>query len=156
MKTSKDTPPALPEGVTAEDLKYPDTWDRKTNKPTPKSEHTVRELGDHGQLSFYHVTSLGWCIATLPIAGSVRGQPPRTYAIRVDDGSTVRIGQGPHVTRTVTVYIRASRAEALKKFTDLYASGAVRSNEIRDRISSRRAQGQEMRAQGRHSWRWDV
>jgi hypothetical protein len=54
------------------------------------------------------------------------------------------------------VYLRTSRLEALKPLIDQYVEGMKRANSIRDRRSSRIAQGQEMRAQGRRSWTWDA
>ena len=48
------------------------------------------------------------------------------------------------------------RLEALKKFTDLHLLGLEKAGTVRDRISSRRAEGKEIRATGRSSWRWTV
>jgi hypothetical protein len=150
-----EQPKLLPPGVVASDLKYPecDSGDRLDTS-----------LGDGGHLTFYEVEGrrvADWCIATLLIGTASRVQrsrgvtTDRTYAVRISDGGCVRIGLGPHIKRTVTVYIRKSRAEALKKYADLYTKGAIEANQIRDRISSRRAQGQLERAAGHHSWTWD-
>jgi hypothetical protein len=49
-----------------------------------------------------------------------------------------------------------SRLKSLKPFLELRLKGQGDAGQIRDRISSRRAQGQVMRAEGRSSWRWDV
>ena len=134
----------LPPGITLEDTQYPSHEDREY------------EAGDHGQLTFYNTTGFGWCIATLLISRSNRGSSDRTYAIRTYDGVSVRIGVGPHVKGTVTVYIRKSRREALNNYINLYTQGAIRANTTRDRISSRRAEGVERRAAGQRSWRWDT
>jgi hypothetical protein len=48
------------------------------------------------------------------------------------------MGKGPHVLRTVTVYVRNGRVEALKKFLDLKAQGEGKAGDIRDTISTRR------------------
>jgi len=78
----------------------------------------------------------------------------RTYATTLD-GKSVRIGFGPHVRARHTVFVSKSRLAVLQKFLDLRKQGQVTSNEIRDRISSRRAQGQVNRANGLQSWRWE-
>jgi hypothetical protein len=105
--------------------------------------------GDGGHLTFHNTAAFGWCIATLHISNAKRsGLADRTYAIRVSDGGTVRIGAGPHVTQTITVYLRKGRSAAVQKYLDLYNTGVNKSNAVRDRISTRRAQGAEHRALG--------
>jgi hypothetical protein len=137
---------ALPSDITETDLKYPDY----------KSKDQLVPQYDNNQFELWYTQQMGWCIPTLRIGGSGRyGSTPRTYATTLD-GKQVRIGKGPHVLRTVTVYVRQSRVKVLQKYLDLRTAGAVTSNTIRDRISSRRAQGQVMRAEGRHSWLWDA
>ena len=132
---------ALPE-LKDSDLVYPDY------KSGDRIAHT---------LTLHDTTAFGWCVATLQIKRARRaGQTDRTYAARVIDGQVVRIGLGPHVKQTVSVYVTEKRVPALKRLLDLHNAGADRANAIRDRISSRRAQGAEMRALGRTSWRWDV
>ena len=138
---------SLPPSVLASDLKWPDY--KSKDKP-------AYDAGDHGSLTFYETKSFGWCIATLRISNGRRGNPARTYAVRVSDGAPVRVGNGPHVTQTLTVYLRQSRVKSLSRYLDLFNKGSEDAGMIRDRISSRRAQGQVMRAQGRSSWRWDV
>jgi hypothetical protein len=141
---------ALPPGITAADLKFPSYEDRADR---------LDDQGDHGQLTFYNTTGFGWCIATLLInraSSRSRHQSARTYAVRVSDGAGVRIGTGPHVLNTVTVYLRKSRLAVLQKYIDLYQKGAIQANTTRDRISSRRAEGIQKRAAGYHSWSWDV
>jgi hypothetical protein len=138
------TKSTLPPGILMSDLKY------------PEPDNRVYDAGDHGQLTFYNTQGFGWCIATLLISRSTRGTSDRTYAIRVSDGAGVRIGLGPHVTDTVSIYLRKDRMEALKKYVDLYQQGAIKANTTRDRISSRRAEGVERRAAGQRSWTWRV
>ncbi len=48
------------------------------------------------------------------------------------------------------------RASALQQFIDLRTKGQAAAGEVRDRISSRRAQGALERAAGNSYWRWDV
>jgi hypothetical protein len=145
---SKSSAEALPLDVRASDLVRPE-YDAK--------DALVHDVGEYGTLTFYNTTAFGWCIATLQIKKSRRsGTPDRTYAARCSDGALVRIGLGPHVTRQIVVYVRESRRAALQRYVELYTAGQDRANAVRDRISSRRAQGVEMRAQGRRSWRWDV
>ena len=128
----------LPEGVTLSDLKPP-KWDSGDREVTT--------------LTLDHADSFGWCIRTLHIRRPGRrarvGATDRTYAIRVSDGAPVRIGIGPHVKRTITIYVRASRLSALQHLVDLRDKGALDANTIRDRISTRRAQGALRRQQ---SW----
>jgi hypothetical protein len=138
----------LPDGIRETDLKYP-SWKSK--------DKVARDVGDYGSLTFYETAGFGWCLATLSISRARRSfTTDRTYAVRVSDGKTVRVGAGPHVTRTIQVYVRESRRKALQKYTDLHQQGSVSANTIRDRISSRRAEGAEMRAEGRRSWRWSI
>jgi len=128
----------LPADIVASDLKW------------PKYEPGKRVVAT---LTFDEVTSFGWCIRTLGIRRSRRAdRTDRTYAVRVSDGSTVRIGIGPHVLRTITVYVTEDRADALAKYTAMHNAGDVRANEIRDRISTRRAQGQLRRAAWDRPW----
>lgn len=147
------TAPDLPPGVVAADMKYPETkYNRKTFKPIRGTEVLARDHGDHGQLTFYNVRGFGWCIGTLHIRNqSTRARQrhgemeARTYAVRVSDGGVVRIGLGPHVVGTVSIYIRESRVKDLQKYIDLYNSGSESAHQIRDRISTRRARGELMR-----------
>lgn len=133
----------LPPGITTADTKFA-SYDQQKNVPY-----------DDRTFELWYTTSFGWCIPTLFIGKGARGTPDRTYATTLD-GKPVRIGRGPHVLKTVTIYVRASRVEALQKFLELRRNGAAKAGEIRDRISSRRAQGQVERAAGRSHWRWDV
>jgi hypothetical protein len=121
----------LPKGITEKDLKYPERHDFPENF---QYEDRSFELWFCG--------SFGWCIPTLQIRGAGRrmGVAPRTYAVSVDTKKVCRIGLGPHVLKRVTVYVRKSRLEVLKPFLDLRREGAIAANNVRDRISTRRAQ----------------
>jgi len=136
MKTKATAPTTtLPPDVLSSDTKYP-----------PFRKNGARVVDS---LMFYNVTSFGWCIATLLIRGpgrrSAAGATARTYAVRVDDGSLVRIGLGPHVTQTVHVYVTDKRLAKLQKYLALRDSGAIKANETRDRISTRRARSAQRR-----------
>lgn len=137
-----------PEGIKAIDLTRP-AWTKKQTKD--RIDYT---LGDQGQLTFYYTQMLGWVIATLPIGSQHNRVNPRTYAVSLKHGGPCRCGNGPHILKKLTVFIRTSRVKAIQKYLDLYKSGLVSSNNIRDRISSRRAEGAERRADGQHSWMW--
>lgn len=108
----------LPENVTPYDLEYP----KFSSNDPPEYE-----AGNSGTLTFYKTASFGWCLATLFIGwgsrSSVAASSDRTYAIRVDTEELVRVGKGPHVTSEVTIYLKKSRMEALKKYVDLYTKG---------------------------------
>jgi hypothetical protein len=137
--TSKPT--VLPDGIRESDLKFP-SYTKCRKVPY-----------DSRSFELWHTTGLGWCIPTLLIA---RGRTTnRTYATTLD-GKPCRIGRGPHVTRTVTVYVTDARLKDLQRFLDLRTKGAGDAGQIRDRISSRRAQGQMERQAGNSYWRWNV
>jgi hypothetical protein len=138
----------LPKGIVERDLTYPDT--RKGGDYFAKGI----DCNDH-QFEIWYVRNFGWCIPTLDIGGAGRQATRRTYAVKVDTGNVVRIGKGPHVTATHRVYVRESRLKDLQKFLDLRRKGAGDAGSIRDRISTRRAQGQQERAAGNHYWRWN-
>lgn len=156
----KKTVPSLPPGVLVSDTKWPDISKYNGSKNFNSDEVVDPQFGDHGALTFYEVKDrkgfTNWYIATLGISRGKQGRADRTYAVRIKDGALGRIGNGPHVLQTVKVYVRKGRAEALKKYLDLYTKGAGDAGMVRDRISSRRAQGQLERAAGHRSWRWDV
>ena len=134
----------LPKGILASDLKFP-SYTEQQNVPW-----------ESRSFELWFVASFGWCIPTLLIGKSRRSNnPDRTYATTLD-GKTVRVGKGPHVTETLTVYVRDKSLDRLQTFIDMRTQGQGKAGEIRDRISSRRAQGVLERASGKHSWRWDV
>lgn len=136
------TRPALPTGVKESDLTRPDF--RKWTGPYAESV-----------LDLWYVVGRGWCIPTLYIGSSHRQQwLPRTYGVAMD-GSIVTMGGGPHVTHTVKVYNRTARAAALKPLFALKAKGELDASTIRNRIGSRRAQGQLERMAGKSYWRWN-
>ena len=95
------------------------------------------------EFSLWYVDALGgWCVPTLLIRNASRrssSKTDRTYATTLD-GKPVRIGMGPHVSAIARVYVRASRKAALQRYLDLQSEGSKTAHEIRDRISSRRAQ----------------
>jgi hypothetical protein len=139
--TRKPTTPAtpaiaLPAGIVATDLKCPDWKSKDGLDPTVPYEDRHFEI--------WYTPGFGWCIPTLRIRGAGRTESSataRTYAVAIDSERVCRIGHGPHIKATHTVYVRKSRATALAKFIALKNTGAEDANTIRDRISSRRAQG---------------
>jgi hypothetical protein len=146
--------PKLPADIKALDLKRPGFEDAdKLARIKTGEESWQYELAT---FEMWYTEQMGWCIPTLLIAKASRASTTdRTYATTLD-GKQVRIGKGPHVKRVVTVYVRESRLKELQHYLDLQRAGAEVSNQIRDRISSRRAQGQVERQKGKSSWRWDV
>jgi hypothetical protein len=140
MATKKTTTKtaALPKGINATDLKEP-SW--KTFDKTMAREGGEK-YGPALKFDLWYIESFGWVIPTLLIAKrrQAAAYGERTYAVRVSDGATVRVGNGPHVKARHTVYVRKTRLKALEKFLALQGTGAERANTIRDRISSRRAQ----------------
>jgi hypothetical protein len=144
-KAAKKT--TLPAGITEQDIVAP-KWD--------DNDSVDYNHGESGHLTLYKTERFGWVINTLFISRGKRGQPDRSYGLAIDGQNVVTCGNGPHVTETLTVYLRSSRIAALQPLIDMYIDGMKRANAIRDRRGSRIAQGQEMRAQGRRSWNWDV
>ena len=141
----------LPPDILETDLQRP-AWDAKDNQALVEGRYGK----EHAEFELWYTEKMGWCIPTLLI-GRARSAntTDRTYATTLD-GKPVRIGKGPHVLRTVTVYVRVSRLAVLQKYLDTRTAGAATAGQIRDRISSRRAQGQEERAAGHRSWLWDA
>jgi hypothetical protein len=141
---------ALPKGMVAGDLQSP-PWNE-----------AMRDIPyEDRQFEMWYTTGFGWCIPTLSISSSGyrsgrTGSQRRTYAVTVDGGKVVRIGAGPHVLEIVLVHNRPSRRAALQPFLDLRTKGSADAGQVRDRISSRRVQGQMERAAGNRYWRWDV
>lgn len=133
----------LPAGINASDLKFA-SYDECTGVPF-----------EERSFELWYTERMGWCIPTLLI-GKARGRQTtdRTYAVTLK-GDLVRIGKGPHVTTQHVVYVRTKRLAALQPFLNLRRDGAAKAGTVRDRISSRRAQGQLERAAGKSSWRWN-
>lgn len=139
----------LPKGITNKDLQYP------SYKSSDRLAYDDARLSNSGSFELIHVIGWGWCISTLLIRKAGRRSSEsaisggaRVYAVRVDTGETVRVGLGPHVDERVQVYVRKSRVKALERYINLLVSGATRANQIRDRISTRRAQS----AFRRYAW----
>lgn len=130
----------LPEGVIAADLKYP------SFKSGGYKLLARLETGGVAQIEMWNVVDRGWCIKTLPISTSRRvnqgySSGERTYGVAISDGKVVTMGNGPHVTGQIIVYVKTSRLSALQKYLDLLKKGSEEANTIRDRISTRRSQG---------------
>ncbi len=123
----KDKVIPLPPEVKDKDLKY----------PSYKSK--VKRIWD-SDFELWYTERFGWCIPTLAISKARRGSgyQDRTYGISLS-GETVTMGKGPHVLRTVAVYVTESNVKRLQKFISLKESGTGKAGDIRDRISTRRA-----------------
>ncbi len=157
MTKKKETAPPpreLPPDVTEADLTYW-TFDSKDFLP-----YDALPEGTSSRLTFYQIGGpnargdRGWVLTTLQISGKGRGTTERTYGIEVASEKVCRVGRGPHVLQTVTVYLTTKNLDRLRKYVDLHQKGLAAAGGIRDRISTRRAQGQQYRAQGRTSWTW--
>lgn len=132
------TAPVLPKGIKAGDLKYP--------KKAPWSS---------GNFELWYTGGMGWVIPTLQISsGSRSAYGKRTYAVVVSTGQVCRVGMGPHVHAKHVVYVTTKSADRLAPFLALREQGQADAGQVRDRISTRRAQGQMHRAAGHTSWRW--
>jgi len=129
----------LPKGVKPEDLV--ENWeDRPTDAQTNLVDlRHITPDGYGNSFRMYLVKDWGWCIPTLLISNARHksGFTDRSYAVRVKDGRTVRVGKGPHVEKEVYVHIKKSNFSRLKPIFKLMQSGAVDANQTRDRISTR-------------------
>jgi hypothetical protein len=137
----KASRPALPEGLKDFDLAEPKYWLKKKKKDRDRE---MKDRDYKSDFDLWYAGDFGWVIPTLTIRNVPRGDQrhlqQRTYAVRISDGAVVRVGFGPHVTHQVHVYGRVSRADALKKYIDLRTKGEADAGQVRDRISTRRAQ----------------
>ncbi len=142
----------MPPDVTEADLKHPTSDDYI---PYGKQqEYGLEHCGT--SLTFYRTPAFGWVLRTLEISRARKaGQTDRYYGITVNDGQSVRVGRGPHVTKEITIHFTTANIERLKPYVELWTRGMTMAGSIRDRISSRRAEGQERRANGEQSWTWN-
>ncbi len=146
----------LPPNITAADLEYP-----KPGDGIPYEEKDALSGLDwwDGSLTFRLIKE-GWVILTLHISNPSRRQrgrgidTERSYGIGLKDSKVWRTGKGPHVLKEVRVHASKSNIERLRPYIELMRKGMEDAGAIRDRISSRRAQGQLYREQGRSSWQW--
>jgi hypothetical protein len=96
-------------------------------------------------ITLHYTERFGWVMAVLLISRAGRQSRSdavdRTYAIGVRDGSMCRVGLGPHVLATLTLYAHAIRAERLAGLLALHKEGEVKAHEKRDTISTRRLNG---------------
>lgn len=146
----------LPDGIVLADLQYPEHGHHLPYE-------TQRELGlDYssgwtGRLTFYYIPAgrkaPEWVLTTLLI-GKGKGTPDRYYGIGVADSKVYTVGRGPHVVAEIEVHPSADNIERLRPYIELWKKGMEDASAIRNRISSRRAQGQLYRAAGRTSWMW--
>ena len=149
----KPTLAPLPFGILKSDLEYP-KWNEKATSKQREANRIAHTLTLHHIDSERDAKNDGWVIATLPIGGKRRaGYVERTYAIG-QDRKVYTVGQGPHVTGTVRVYVTNARLKALAPLVELYTFGMAEAGTIRDRISTRRAQGAIHRRNGDRYWNW--
>jgi hypothetical protein len=128
----------LPTGVIASDTEY------------PRAGRRIDLIGC--VLVKFSDGDVKWVVRTLNIA---RGRTSeRSYAMGVDDGKVYRVGNGPHVLKEIAVHVTEENKARLALLIQRKAEGEEAAGQIRDRISTRRAQGQLHRAAGRRSWTW--
>jgi hypothetical protein len=138
---------ALPLGLLKSDLEYPTMGDNLPwDQCRPERTYTLHLVKE---------TSTGktqWHIATLHISNAPKGRRAaahsnsRTYSIGVDTQTTYCIGIGPHILKTVEVYLKKSNVDRMGKLTDLYTKGLEAASMIRDRRSTRAANTAARRA----------
>lgn len=152
MKIQKAEQQGLPPDVVEADLSY-DSSHRLDWKELPEGTTyhlTFYQVGGEGARS----KQLRWVLCTLNISGKGKGQTERYYGIEVETQQVCRVGRGPHVVKVVTVYLSKKNLKRLQRYVDLHQSGLAQAGSIRDRISTRRAIGQQKRAEGRTTWWW--
>lgn len=114
---------ALPLGILKSDLKPPKNWRDQA-----------------AEFELWYTERFGWVIPTLLIRYTRRFDVTRrTYAVGMN-GETYCVGHGPHIKETLRVHVTKQRAKALSRFLTLRETGIGAANNVRDRISSRRAQ----------------
>jgi hypothetical protein len=136
----------LPVPVIPDDLVRPgyDSKIKMVREEYGQTKYT--QYGGQIEFELWYTERFGWIIPTLQIAAvtarrAARGATlRRTYAIAIKDGALVRAGFGPHVLEHHTVYVKASRLDALTPLLDLAVKGEADAGDCRDRISTRRAQ----------------
>jgi len=130
----------LPKDVRQEDTRYP-TGDARL----------LCDAGDNGCLKFHDMGGrFGWCVATLVIGRN------RTYAITLDGETIVTISTNRPGDAHIIVYLTTNNIARLKQYVDIHKDGLSRAHDIRNRVGSRRAEGQERRKRGETYWRWSV
>lgn len=131
----KTAQPALPLGITLQDT---DPLYRKGAYPRGLPSYIPTEM------KLYR-TEAGWMLCTLYISSpGKRNRSPsqdRYYAIGVGDKKIYTVGRGPHVLEEMTVYLSEKNKQRLSTLIELFQEGLSQAGQIRDRISSRRAQG---------------
>ena len=136
----KDNVISLPAPVTVADTVRPSYEDQKLLATEDYTTPYYTAYGGDITFELWYTERFGWCIPTLQIANARRGSATRrTYGITLN-GDLIRMGQGPHVKATHTVYVRKDRLEALTPFLDRMMEGTEKAGDCRDRISTRRAQ----------------
>lgn len=134
----------LPGNITEADTKWP-SWEQR--KKLRKADRDKLDVVD--SVTLYETESFGWVVCTLPISKGRLQRADRTYGITVgfkktysgDERQLVRVGNGPHVKRTVEVHVTKGRQKELQWLLDLREEGLGKAGMVRDRISTRRAQG---------------
>lgn len=123
----------LPKNVLQGDLTYP-----RTPYDAPDDVRAAKRVVS--TLTLYYTARFGWVITTLEISRARRGsahQTDRSYGIAVKDQQAVRVGSGPHVLKSITIYVREERREALQYLIDLHEKGMAVAGDARDRRSTR-------------------
>ena len=126
----------LPKFINVDDLVYP--------KDDKLDYDKVREFFSSSDMAWsstpmYHVSGFGWCVPVLQIKNGHNGMASRAYAVRLKDGAQVRVGNGPHVTATVTLYLhKGNYSRLLKSLKPLIDAGGIKANQTRDELSTRR------------------
>lgn len=155
---NQPAPSDLPPDIHEDDLKYPEWKERPTTEQL-EPLGLPKDGTWPGCLTFYRVPGgPGWVLTTLhisnPSSRAKAGTTARSYGIGVKDSKVYTVGRGPHVDKEVTVFLSAANVARLAKYVALWQEGMEAAGTIRDRISSRRAQGQIYRAAGRTHWNW--
>lgn len=135
----------LPKGVKKEDLEYMKTPRGFYTKWTDKQRDEWREMNRPiHTLQMVYTERFNWCIRSLHISNGKMSE--RSYAVSINDKQMCSLGNGPHILKEITVYVRRSRLNDLQYLVELMVHGQTQAHVIRDRRSTRRAQTQLRRA----------
>lgn len=139
----------LPAGLLPADIADPGYDSRVQDETLGKAIQGHWSSGTD-RFEVWYTERFGWVVPTLVIRDvpgyRARRQVPdgtvrRSYAVVLRDGSLVRCGMGPHVLKSLTVYLRKGSVKRLRPIIARIHDGAVKASVARDELSTRRMTG---------------
>jgi len=152
----------LPAPVLESDIYDIRDWDKNQGVKYAIEDYknpVYTQYGGTIEFELWYTERFGWVIPTLTIRNNTgraaRAETRRSYAIAIKDGAMCSAGMGPHVKRHVTIRVKQERFEALKPLLDIMIKGGEKAGDIRDRRSTRIAQGRARRSNFLGGGDWD-